>query len=79
MVRKSISIDSEAYNRLVKAKQGSESFSDLIKRVVIPPVDVEAWLGKTSKDPFSDRFVRAVEDHVKGRQSRSRPSRRRAR
>jgi predicted CopG family antitoxin len=43
MASRKISIDSEAYERLVRARREGESFSRVIKRVVPKPVDLEAW------------------------------------
>lgn len=63
-----IVIDDEAYHRLVTAKREEESLSQTIKRVVPPPLDVEAWLKKLESDPASDEFVAAVEQQVANRQ-----------
>jgi hypothetical protein len=66
---KTISIDVEAYNRLKKAKREEESFSDVIKRVVPVPFDLEGWLEAMRKDPFSDEFSDAVERQVANRRA----------
>jgi predicted CopG family antitoxin len=67
---KTISIDVEAYNRLKKAKRKEESFSEVIKRVVPVPFDLEEWLEAMRKDPFSDEFSEAVEQQVANRRAR---------
>lgn len=73
MATKTISIDLEAYERLRNVKQASESFSETIKRVVRPTLDVDAWLRQVREHPLSDAAVAAVEEQVA---RRSRPSRR---
>lgn len=72
MATKSITIDLEAYKRLKQHKKENESFSQVIKRIIKPPFDYDAWLKKMRKPPLSDEFVAAVEEQVAGRQRRSR-------
>ena len=64
---KKISIEVEAYNRLKKARRKEESFSDVLKRLVPIPFDLEAWLKAMERDPFSDEFVAAVEEQIANR------------
>jgi predicted CopG family antitoxin len=73
MATKTISIDLEAYKRLKRLKKPNESFSQVIKRVIHPPVDLDAWFKKMQENPFSKEFVEAVEEHVATRRQRSRP------
>jgi predicted CopG family antitoxin len=72
MATKTISIDIEAYRRLAKARQNGESFSEIIKRVVPEPFDLDAWLKRVREAGLSEDTVEAVEQHVATRRQRSR-------
>jgi len=75
MATKTISIDLEAYKRLKSVQQHNESFSQVIKRVIKPPFDVEAWLEKIRKNPLSRKAVAAIEEQVRNRSRTSSRSR----
>jgi len=62
MAVKTITIDMDAYRRLKNAKRGQESFSEVIKRIVPKPVDLEKLFADLDRlGPFSREFVDGVE------------------
>lgn len=67
MATKTISIDLEAYRRLTRVRRENESFSQVIRRVVRPPLDVEAFLAELDKVSMSPKAVAAVEGHLRRR------------
>jgi predicted CopG family antitoxin len=75
MPTKTISIDTHAYRRLTRARRGSESFSEIIKRVVPEPFNLDRWLKNIRRSGISDETAEAVERHVTARRRRSRRSR----
>lgn len=72
MATKTISIDVEAYERLHGAKREGESFSEVIKRLVRPPIDLDAWFREIDANPPSRRAAEAVEKTVRRRSRRTR-------
>jgi predicted CopG family antitoxin len=67
MATKSITIDLEAYERLKAHKRETESFSQVIKRLVSPPFDLDEYFRQIEADPMSQEAVEAVEEHIRFR------------
>ena len=69
MATKTISIDIEAYERLRGAKRAEESFSQAIKRLIRPPIDLDEWFASLDRDPMDEMALRAIEKAVRERSS----------
>jgi len=70
MATKTITIDLEAYERLKAHKQENESFGQTIKRLVRPPIDLDAFERRLSGFTMSKEAIDAVEDALRRRDVR---------
>ncbi|MEN6424175.1 MAG: antitoxin VapB family protein [Phycisphaerales bacterium] len=70
MVAKTIRIDVEVYDRLKAVQRETESFSQVIKRVVSEPLDVAGFLKGIDQRPISVEPVCRTESQI-GRWHRS--------
>lgn len=64
MPTKTITVDMAAYDRLIAVRRGNESFSRTIKRVIRPPLNIEAYLSKLADAPLSREAGAAIEEHI---------------
>lgn len=71
MATKTISIDLEAYERLKSRKQERESFSQVIKRIIPKPFDLNEWLKtiEAAGKGLSPEFFEGVERQIALRQA----------
>lgn len=67
MATKTVSLDLEAYKLLKRVQLPGESFSAVIKRVVVAPIDIDVYLKRLRSIKFSDSFVEAVEERIAAR------------
>ena len=67
MATKTITIDIEAYERLAQVRRENESFSQIIKRVVRSPLDVDGFLARLESLSMSPKAAAAVEEHLRRR------------
>jgi len=67
MAIKTIRIDSEACERLEAVRSKDESFSQVIKRVVKRPMDVQQFLKEIGEQPISEEATAAIELQIKSR------------
>lgn len=72
MATKTITIDVEAYKRLKQHKKENESFSQVIKRIIKPPFNVEEGFKKLGEPPMDEHAAKAIEDQIAGRRRQNR-------
>jgi predicted CopG family antitoxin len=70
-----IRLDQGAYDRLKAVRREGESFSQVIKRVIQRPVDVQQFLKRVGEHPLSEEAAAAIESQVKRRHCSSRGKR----
>ena len=75
MATKTITLDLEAYGRLKAVQRDGESFSQTIKRTILPPLDVEAYGRRLQGLSMSRKAIRAVETQVRNRHKPSKRTR----
>lgn len=61
MASKTIRLDRAAYLRLKTAMLPGESFSDTIKRIVKPRMNLKVWLRRIKQNPLSRKATDAIE------------------
>lgn len=59
MTSKNLTVKEEVYNKLLEAKKGNESFSELIERLLEGKKDLMSFAGIFSRDK---QFLEAIKD-----------------
>lgn len=64
MASKTIMIQEETYNKLLKLKKNSESFNDVIEKLIAKEQDLKPFFGIFSKED-GDKIDKAIEELTK--------------
>lgn len=75
---KTITIDAEAYQRLRSHQTTGETLSDVIRKVVTPPVDLQAVLSSLAQVDLSKQSAAATLAYRDERRVQANPRRKRA-
>ena len=67
MATKTITIDMAAYERLKAVQKDKESFSQVIKRVIVKPLDFQSFLKNIRKTSISEEATMAIESQIEKR------------
>ena len=67
MATKTITIDMGAYERLKAVQKDKESFSQVIERVIVKPLDFQRFLKNIRKTSIREEATRAIEAQIEKR------------
>ena len=62
MTSKNLAIKEDVYDRLLEAKKGAESFSDVIQRLLDGKSELMSYAGIFSQDEEFDQVTRDIEE-----------------
>ena len=66
---KTVEVNQDAFDRLQSARQGEESMSETILRVIPKPIDLDGLFRRMSENPLSEEAVAAVEEQIAQRRA----------
>jgi predicted CopG family antitoxin len=62
MASKNLTVKEEVYNKLLEAKKGNESFSDVIERLLVGKNDLMSFAGIFSGDKEFDQIMNDIQE-----------------